>query len=295
MLEKVELIKSNGEKLNVDLISEFDLDIGGSPKRFVLLTANEIDQNGLVKIQASNISNGKLVRIESDDEWTLVKNVMRSIISKSKGDFTYTNTSDSMSFEVEDNYARVIAVQDSAKQALVKDYSEKKPEPEAHVDAPEVSVDENAAIYPTESEVTPIGSEVVPGIAEMTDNTEENEETPESTPEETPVDVPVESAPSVEEQPTFENVTEEAAPAVEDQPTFENVAEEAAPVVENEATPSSSVASSNDSARDEMINSIIAAVDKYIASKNGNNNVKDTIAKMQEELNKMSEALNTQE
>ena len=130
MQEKIELIKSDGEKLTVDLISEFDCDVNGSPKRYVLLTANEIDQNGLVKILASNINGGKLVRIESDDEWAVVKNVMRSIISSSKGDFTYTNTSDSMSFDIEDNYARVIAVQDSAKQALINDYNENKPEVE---------------------------------------------------------------------------------------------------------------------------------------------------------------------
>ena len=270
MQEKVELIKNNGEKLTVDLISEFDCDVNGSPKRFVLLTANEIDQNGLVKILASNIANGRLNRIESDDEWTLVKNVMRSIISSSKGDFTYTNTSDNMSFEVDDNYARVIAVQDSAKQALVNDYNEKKPEAENQGEVVEENQaeDPNAAIYPTETESTPIGSEVVPGIAEMTPEVNEEEN-------ETPV---------VEETNSEDVSADIPTPDV---PTFEDNSQDAPTPTQTQST--------NDSARDELVNSIIAAVDKYIASKNNNSNVKDTIAKMQEELNKMNEALNTQE
>ena len=246
MLEKVELIKTNGDAINVDLISEFDAKVDGNPKRFVLLTANEIDQNGLIKIFASSIVNGKLVRIESDDEWTLVKNIMRSIISSSNGDFTYTNTSDNMSYEVDDNFARIIAVQDSAKQALVNDYNEKKPkDPELETTKVETNMNPNAAIYPNQSETVPIGSEVVPGVAEM--HQEDN------------------------------SVANEVA----------NTAEEVQPVVNNNQA--------SNSARDELINSIITAVDKYIAStsnNNTNNDVQAQIAKMQEELNKMNESLN---
>ena len=260
MQEKVELIKTGGENQTVDLISEFDCDVNGSPKRFVLLTANEIDQNGLIKILASSIVDGRLVRIESEDEWTLVKNVMRSIISSSKGDFTYTNTSDNMSFEVEDNYARVIAVQDSAKQALVNDYNEKKP---ANTDdAPieeTVAEDPNAGIYPSENESTPLGSEVVPGIAELTEGSAEEEEEGEipemPTPDEEPQDIVTPTAPEENEEVT----------------TVET----------------------GDPARDELVNAIIAAVDKYLETKDNkeNDEVQAKIAKMQEELKKMTESL----
>ena len=263
MQEKVELIKADGETLTVDLISEFDCDVDGSPKRFVLLTANEIDQNGLIKILASSIVDGKLVRIESDDEWTLVKNVMRSIISSSKGDFTYANTSDNMSYEVAENYARVIAVQDSAKQALVNDYNEKKPEtPEDAPATSEVNEDPNAAIYPTESETTTIGSEVVPGISEMTEDEEETEEESGVIPE---------------------------VPSVNDEP--QDIVTPEAPVVSKDTK--SKKVESGDAARDELVNSIIAAVDKYLDSKSNkeNNEVQEKIAKMQEELKKMTESL----
>ena len=250
MQEKVELLKNDGEIINVDLVSEFDCDVNGSKKRYILLTSNEIDQNGLIKIYASTIVDSKLLRIEAEDEWTIVKNIMRSIISSSKGDFTYTNTSDNMSYEIDDNYARVIAVQDSAKQALIDDYNEKKPmNPEKERTREENKVNPNAAIYPTESVTAPIGSEVVPGIAEVPEEKEEVEETPVA---------PEISAP-----------VQEAAVAT---PTIET----------------------NDSARDELINSIIAAVDKYINSKSTaeSNEVHEKITKMQEELKRMTESLN---
>ena len=249
MQEKVELIKTNGETLSVDLVSEFDCNVNGTTKRYVLLTANEVDQNGLIKIFASNIVDNKLLKIESEEEWTIVKNVMRSIISSSKGDFVYTNTSDNMSYQIDDNYARVIAVQDSAKQALINDYNDNKPHDPEDINNPRVTVSPNAAIYPTESEAMPIGSEVVPGIAEMP-------------------------------QDTIETNEEVAAP------TEEVAATPEIPALKAEV--------SGDSDRDELINSIIAAVDKYIASKSTENSseVQEKITKMQEELKKMTESLN---
>ncbi|MBR1417269.1 MAG: hypothetical protein IJ572_05620 [Bacilli bacterium] len=319
MLEKVEIV-NNGNTTTVDLISEFEIKINDQIRRIVLLTANEIDQNGLIKILATEISDGKFVRISSDDDWTVVKNVMRSIISSSKGDFTYTNTSDSMHFEASDDYARVIAVQDSAKQALVKDYEDNKPEVEkTEVSTSEEVVDSNSAIYPTESESTPIGSEVVPGISETPVVSEASAVVEESTSpaneessakvepvQEEVVAAPVQvqedsSAQEVVATPTAEtapeNSSEEQAIAVEDAPVVneevskvneETVSE---PVKVENSTPVSNEGDAD--ARTELINDIIAAVDKYIA-KNGNSNasIKDQIAKMQEELNKMQETIN---
>ena len=247
MQEKVEIVKADGTKASLDLISEFEIN-NGSLKKYVLMTANELDQNGLIKILASQISDGKIIKIESDEDWTAVKNVMRSIISSSKGEFTYTNTSDNMSFSVPDDYARVIAVQEVAKQALVDDYEKNKPAVQVVQQEQADVADPKAGIYPTEKVVAPIGSEVVPGIAEVIaeNATEETAETLESP--ETPV-------------------TNEAAP--EPTPTIE---ENTAPQV------------SNNAARDILISEITAAVDKYLESIDVKN-IKDTIAKMQEELN----------
>ena len=284
MPEKVELIKNDKEKLSVDLLSEFSIEIDGTPRKFILMTANEIDQNGLVKILASEIKDGKIIKIESDDDWTIVKNIMRSIISSSKGDYTYTNTSDNMSYEVSDDYARVIAVRDDAKQALVNDYEENKPEPEDVIPQEnETTEDPNAVIYPTESEATPIGSELVSGIAEVNPDAETKEEVKEeeSTEEEpqdiVPNDAVIPEIPTANAEEEVTNETTDNTSAFEDTVVVSTV-------------------STNDSARDELVNSIIAAVDKYIASSKPsvNTDMQDTIAKMQEELNKMSETLKTQ-
>ena len=276
MSEKVEIIKSDGEKLSVDLINEFDLVINEETRRFVLLTANEIDQNGLIKILASEIKDGKLVRIESDDDWTAVKNVMRSIISSSKGDFTYVAPSSNMSFEVSDDYARVIAVQDVAKQALVTDFSENKPQEEQTPQEEAKAEDPNSAIYPSENEAVPIGSEVVPGIAETTDSEETSEE---AAPQE-------EAKEETNDEPAIPEIP--AIPTPEENNPSEEDAE--APAV-NTQQPVKVETTENNSARDILIKEITDAVDKYIASQNGNQDIQLTIAKMQEDLAKMQESL----
>ena len=50
MLEKLEITKENGEVLSVDIISAFKISNDNGWKIYCLTTANELDQNGLVKI-----------------------------------------------------------------------------------------------------------------------------------------------------------------------------------------------------------------------------------------------------
>ena len=312
MLEKVEIIKKDGTKINLDLISEFRVQQGENFKKFALLTANEIDQNGLIKLLASEISGTQLIKIASDEDWTLVKNIMRSIISGSAKDFTYTNTSDNMSFSVDDDFARIIAVQDAAKQALTKDYESNKPQVEKQENIPsQVSSDENNNIYPTESVVSPIGSEIVPGIAETpsvevsdapaideASNEEVGEIVENPVVEETAVDeVPQEN--EVEESNMDDSVIEtaplEEAPAIGDAPVNEEVVEDNSNIIEDEDD-----SAAIDSAREQLIQDIMAAVDKYLASlpKKSANNTKELqekISKMQEDLNQLNEVIQTQE
>ena len=167
MQEKVELLIDGNDTITQELLSEFEINDGGNVKRFILLTNNDIDQNGLIKILASEIDGGQIKRIDSDDDWTKVKNVMRSIIAASPEPITYINTAVNKSFNATQDHARIIAVQDTAKQAIAKDYFDKRPDVE---EAPEVApapvVDENANIYPTDNTVAPIGSEIANGISE---------------------------------------------------------------------------------------------------------------------------------
>lgn len=171
MQEKVELLIDGNDTISQELLSEFEINDGGNVKRFILLTNNDIDQNGLIKILASEIDGGQIKRIDSDDDWTKVKNVMRSIIAASPEPITYINTAVNKSFNATQDHARIIAVQDTAKQAIAKDYFDKRPDVEEAPDvAPAPVVDENANIYPTDNTVAPIGSEIANGISETPQN-----------------------------------------------------------------------------------------------------------------------------
>ena len=123
MLEKLEITKENGEVLSVDIISAFKISNDNGWKIYCLTTANELDQNGLVKILASEVMGDRLVKITDDKEWMNVKNVMRSIISSSPDSYSYVNIAKSFNATVD--FARVIAVQDSAKMQLINDYNQK--------------------------------------------------------------------------------------------------------------------------------------------------------------------------
>lgn len=261
MLEKLELIKNDGTKINADLIAEFEVDVNNAKRRYSLYTLNETDQNGLIKILASEITDGKLIKIASDEEWTVVKNVMRAIISSTPGEFTYIIPT-TLSFNVDDEYARVIAVQDVAKDALVKDYEEKRPQ----VDASTTGVvqenkveDPNAVIYPAGNINVPIGSEISPGINEVAPQKEENSED----------DMPI--IPPIIPIPNNTEVINSPIPNVN-------------PV-------------HNNNARDMLIQDIVAAVDKYLSSVSDNtknkeiDTLKNNIATMQAQLQAMTESL----
>lgn len=239
MQEKVEILIEGKDPINVELLSEFEVNNGGNVKRFILLTNNDIDQNGLIKLLASEIDGGQIKKIESDDDWTKVKNIMRSIIAASPEPITYINTSEHKSFNASENYARVIAVQDSAKQAIAKDYFEKRPDVEKQeIMEPTEVEDPNASIYPTENEIAPIGSEIANGISE----------TPEITP-----------------MPEVSDTVEDEDAPIEN---YDNYPEDIPTTSVNNIVNTNISYSTNDisfeSLKAELIEEISAAVDKYI-------------------------------
>ena len=171
MQDKLELLKSDGNTDSLEVISSFIINSNGEDKKYMLTTLNEIDQNGLIKILASEVVDNKLVKIETDDEWMLVKNAMRAIISSSPGDFTYYNFGTNLSFTSDIEYARVIAIQDVAKQQLIKDFIEKRPNPEEKEVVEEEVVDPNQIIYPeANNDNIPTDDEIIPGIAELSND-----------------------------------------------------------------------------------------------------------------------------
>ena len=245
MQEKVELLIDGQDTLSQELLSEFEINDGGNVKRFILLTNNDIDQNGLIKILASEIDGGTIKRIDSEEDWAKVKNVMRSIIAASPEPITYINTAVNKSFNTTQDHARIIAVQDSAKQAIAKDYFDKRPDVEVQEEvAPAPVVDENANIYPTENTVAPIGSEIASGISE----------TPDSTPDVT------EAAPVEDEDAPIQNYEEKA------------VSQEEIDAVLREY-------------KEQLMQEVTMAIDKYVDNIKltiENNTLKSIIAKLQD-------------
>lgn len=318
MLEKLEITKENGEVLSVDIISAFKISNDNGWKIYCLTTANELDQNGLVKILASEVMGDRLVKITDDKEWMNVKNVMRSIISSSPDSYSYVNIAKSFNATVD--FARVIAVQDSAKMQLINDYNAKKPVEEEKVAPAAPVVDESVApaIYPKDNPSVTIGSEVVPGIAidnpsvsSVNDIPIDNQGVaeniavaPEVASEPVAIDSPV--APTSD---VAAPVEESVNPQITDEPAFSfptpgdvvnNLADDVAPVVTN-AAPSSVVPEvsasvnvdsnanniGNDNAKQILVDKIMAAVNEYIASMPKSVDIKDKdekIASLEQEL-----------
>lgn len=306
MLEKLEITKENGEVLSVDIISAFKISNDNCWKIYCLTTANELDQNGLVKILASEVMGDRLVKITDDKEWMNVKNVMRSIISSSPDSYTYVNVAKNFNATVD--FARVIAVQDSAKMQLIDDYNAKKPVEEEHVAPAAPVVDESVApaIYPKENPSVAIGSEIVPGISidnssvsSVNDIPINNQGIALNAAADSPV-VPTLDVAAPTDDGVSHQITDEPAfsfSTTVDVPTFLD-ASGAHPAVDDPSPVVSEVSADvnidNDNAKQILVDKIMAAVNEYIASMSKSVDTKDKdekIASLEQELTEKNKKL----
>ena len=306
MLEKLEITKENGEVLSVDIISAFKISNDNGWKIYCLTTANELDQNGLVKILASEVMGDRLVKITDDKEWMNVKNVMRSIISSSPDSYTYVNVAKNFNATVD--FARVIAVQDSAKMQLIDDYNAKKPVEEEHVAPAAPVVDESVApaIYPKENPSVAIGSEIVPGISidnssvsSVNDIPINNQGIALNAAADSPV-VPTSDVAAPTDDGVSHQITDEPAfsfSTTVDVPTFLD-ASGAHPAVDDSSPVVSEVSADvnidNDNAKQILVDKIMAAVNEYIASMSKSVDTKDKdekIASLEQELTEKNKKL----
>ena len=307
MQGKVELIKSDGTKTSIDLISLFSVKLGEIEKNYILLTANEVDQNGLIKIMAAEVIDGKLEKITDQGQWAAVKSAMRAIISSSKGDFNYVNPGNvALSYVVSDDFARVIAVQEVAKTQLIEDYEANKPSAPVEAEEPEPKEEDPAAVIYPHVEDTQSGDEVSPGISE--NGVDENKEDADDSTDEEPAEQESGTEPTEPEvqnvfqtEPQVENDTESNVPVNNTNP--ETVASvEPAPLKDIVDDFANREAKDMDYAREKLVSIIMAAVDEYVdtikKSKDESleiNALKTNIKAMQDQLNEMANALNTQE
>ena len=77
---KVKLQRVNGEIIEADIISYFELQNTG--KRYVFYTLNEIVESDLVKMYVSEVGNANmLAQTMTDEDWTTLKSIMKSILT----------------------------------------------------------------------------------------------------------------------------------------------------------------------------------------------------------------------
>lgn len=77
---KVKLQRVNGEIIEADIISYFELQNTG--KRYVFYTLNEIVENDLVKMYVSEVGNANmLAQTMADEDWSTLKSIMKSILT----------------------------------------------------------------------------------------------------------------------------------------------------------------------------------------------------------------------
>lgn len=84
MNTNIELKRANGETINAELISYFEY--VPTNKKYIFYTLNEKVENELVKMYVSEVSEGSLSDKMTDDEWTNIKEIMKSILTANNND-----------------------------------------------------------------------------------------------------------------------------------------------------------------------------------------------------------------
>lgn len=223
VIEKIEILKDNNDKLIVDAISAFSIEFNNLVHNFCIATSNELDQNGLVKLLVSEITDSGLIKISDEGLWGEVKNVMRAIISGSSYNYTYIKMPKSI--KATNDFSRVIAVQEAAKTQLISDYMAKKPND--NVVAPvSDSLINNPAIYPTENPDGAIGQEVTPGISVDTPTGASQSKVEEAVKPVNVMDVPKVDTVSKEPDVSMDDLVKQAIEKSEEPTAFDRQEEE---------------------------------------------------------------------
>lgn len=189
MPEKISIVKESGETINSNIVSVFMIPDTG--KRYIITTENAVDPHGLTVLHVSEIVDGTLQKIATDDEWSSIKTIMRAIISGNVVSYQYLQPLETVN--AASQYSRDISVSSSASKQMVDNYNAAEktnpdaptlptpegipadtgvlpeptpiPEPESPLPPPTPEPASNS-IFPT-PEAESSGDEVVPGISEV--------------------------------------------------------------------------------------------------------------------------------
>lgn len=119
MPEKVSILKESGETLVSNIVSVFMIPETG--KRYIITTENAVDPHGLTVLHVSEIVDGTLQRVATDDEWSSIKTIMRAIISGNVGSYQYLPAIENI--KSNGQYSRDISVSASASKQMIDNYS----------------------------------------------------------------------------------------------------------------------------------------------------------------------------
>ncbi len=200
MPEKISILKESGETLSSNIVSIFM--IPDTQKRYLISTENTVDPHGLTVLHVSEILDGTLQKIATDEEWSSIKTIMRAIISGNVGSYQYLQSIDNI--KANSQYSRDISVSASAAKQMVDNYATR----DVNNILPAVEEKADASIFPTDDTAAETAEEVVPGIAVV-------EAPPAPTPEPVapapePVATPVAPTPEVAPAPVETPVPEPA-------------------------------------------------------------------------------------
>lgn len=183
MPEKISILKESGETLSSNVVSVFM--IPDTEKKYIITTENAVDPHGLTVLHVSEIVDGTLQKVATDEEWSSIKTIMRAIISGNVGSYQYLPAIPNAN--AVGQYSRDISVSASASKQMVDNYAAGDKSgvsnnnggaqmnaagttPNASgVVSPEMPVPPST-IFPTGNSNNNSDNELIPGIAEVPNN-----------------------------------------------------------------------------------------------------------------------------
>ncbi len=169
MPEKISILKESGETLSSNIVSVFM--IPDTEKKYIITTENAVDPHGLTVLHVSEIVDGALKKVATDEEWSSIKTIMRAIISGNVGSYKYLPKIESAT--AEGQYSRDISVSASASKQMIDNFNAADTSEEATAEAPAEEAaagetpQEGANIFPEGGENKNEENELMPGIEEV--------------------------------------------------------------------------------------------------------------------------------
>ena len=190
MRNKVNLLKDTGEVVNAEIINSLAVNTSGN--NYMMYTLNEIDSSGLIKVYACKvIGNAEpyaLVKIEEENEWTAIKDIMRNIIAGEVNNIAYNDFNYNQS-RLEDSKV-ILLPADAVNNNMTNAYLNRVQAPvNEPVTAQATPALEQVAVAPEPQSAVPLEQPVV-----AVENSPLQEAIPLTTP---PAEIPLQEAPQV--------------------------------------------------------------------------------------------------